>query len=89
MSAPFFNDEMTNRDRALRALRAMREYAGEDYSAKHLGPEELDTIGDVGQETMQDLLCDLRHVAQVAGLDIELAFYNSASHFAEEMAEEE
>ncbi len=82
-------DEMTNRDRALRALRAMKEWAGKDYSAEYLTPEGLDDLGDVGQEVMQDLLTDLRHVAQVAGLDIESAFYNSESHFTEEMAEEE
>lgn len=89
MSDPFFNDEMTNRDRALRALRAMQEWAGQDYSAKFMVPEEVDDLGAVGEEVLQDLLCDLHHVAQVSGYDIDWLFERGKSHFVEEMAEEE
>lgn len=79
--------EMTNEDRADRGIAAMIAWAGNDYSAQQMQSYPIEDWGDMGQEVLQDLLNDLHHVAEMAQLDIDQAFYSGHRSYLEEVAE--
>lgn len=79
---------MTNEDRARRGADAMIAYTRDDYTAKVLQEVPVADWGETGQEVLQDLLNDLRHLADMAGLDFDLADYSGERSYIEELIEE-
>jgi hypothetical protein len=69
--------EPTNNDRARWANTALSAFV-----------LEVDPHGsNTESENIQDLLTDLRHLADVRGLDIDELWQNSASHYGREVIE--
>jgi hypothetical protein len=58
----------TNADRAARALDAVWAYKKNDWSGRERGEEDADEL----YEAVGDLLCDLHHLTDAAGLDAAL-----------------
>lgn len=82
---------MDNEDRADRALRALEAYLGSETERIQLinDPNDEDLQHEVTAEVIGDLLCDLHHLADRSGVDMEIMFENGRGAYDEEVAEEQ
>lgn len=84
--------EPTNADRADWAREALnvfakRTFGGESYDHMLKREEPGDEHTD-SEDALNDLICNLLHLAQQRGLDVDRCLRVAKGNFAEEMAEE-